>query len=545
MRVDLLVHNANILTLDERHPRAHSMAVHRGRVAALDDTSDLRADAVIDCQGATVTPGFADAHNHMAWFGLGLTEIDLSGVSELHDLYRRVAERAAQLDPGDYVVGTGYDHTLLGDHPHRDDLDTAGGGRPVWLKHRSGHVSCVNTAVLAAAGVLDGSAAVPAGGAVVVDDSGPTGVLEEQAQNLVVDLVVPYPLHQLQTAVAKASAVYASEGLTHVTEAGIGRGWLAKSPLELAAYQAVHEAGDLLVRVQLMPTVDTLHPMTGNTQDAMTFGLDLGIRTGFGDDWIRLGPMKIWLDGSLVARTAAVQEPFCDHGHGHGYFQADPGLMADQVMAAHAGGWRVAAHAIGDRAVDLALDMFTRAQDKHPRPEARHRIEHAGITRHDQLRRMAGLGVIPVPQHRFLYEIGDTMADAVGAERQPMLYRHASFLAAGLCVPGSSDRPVVPGAPLAGIESMVLRRTRAGKTLGPDEGVDVHTALRAYTHDAAWAAAEERHRGTLTPGKLADFVLLGDDITALDPDRIAATEVVATFTGGRCTHGEETVASAP
>ncbi|MPZ29191.1 MAG: amidohydrolase family protein [Micromonosporaceae bacterium] len=547
MRVDLMVHNANILTLHEAHPRAHSMAVHHGRVVALDDTSHLTAAAVLDARGATITPGFADAHNHMAWFGLGLSEIDLSGLTGLHQLYRRVTDRAAQLGPDDYVIGTGYDHTLLGGHPHRADLDAAAGGRPVWLRHRSGHVSSVNTPVLAATGLLDGSTPVPAGGVMAHDEHGPTGVLEEQAQNLVVDLVMPYPLHRLQAAVARASQVYASEGLTHVTEAGIGSGWMGKSPLELAAYQAARDAGELCVRVQLMPTVDALHPVSGHAGDAMTFGLDLGMRTGFGDDWVRLGPMKIWLDGSLVARTAAVLEPFCDHGHGHrhGYFQADPEAMTDQVVAAHAGGWRVACHAIGDRAVDLALEAFEHAHAKHPRPDVRHRIEHAGITRPDQLQRMADPGVIPVPQHHFLYEIGDTMAEAVGADRQPMLYRHASFLAAGLCVPGSSDRPVAPGPPLAGIQSMVLRRTRAGNTLGPDERVDVHTALRAYTIDAAWAAGEEDQRGTLAPGKLADFVLLGDDITAIDPDRIAATEVVATFAGGRCTHGKEAVPAAP
>jgi predicted amidohydrolase YtcJ len=276
----------------------------------------------------------------------------------------------------------------------------------------------------------------------------------------------------------------------------------------------------------------------------MRFGLDLGLRTGFGDDRLRLGPMKIFLDGSLVARTAAVQQPFCDHGHGRGYLQDDPDTMRGQLVAAHRGGWRVAAHAIGDRAVDLALDAYEEAQRLRPRPDARHRIEHAGITRPDQVTRMADLGVTPVPQHRFLYEIGDTMAAALGADRRDLLYRHAGFLRAGLRVPGSSDRPVASGAPLQVMQSMVERLSRAGDLLGADERVDAMTALRACTVDTAWVAGEERERGSLTPGRLADFVVLGDDITTVPGDRIGGTEVVATFVGGVCTHGEGAVPAA-
>lgn len=541
MHVDLLVHNADVITMDERRPRARSIAVRRDRVVGLDVDGGVTATRRVDAGGATITPGFGDAHNHMAWFGLALDEIDLSPARDLDHLYALVGERARGLPDDAYVVGSGYDNTRLGGHPHRRDLDRVAGGRPVWLKHRSGHVCAVSTEVLRRAGVLDGSAVVPEGGVVVTDGDGPTGVLEEQAQNLVVYLVVPYPVETLRTAVGRASRVFAAEGLTHVTEAGIGRGWLGKSPLELAAYQRARDEGELSVRVQLMPTVAALHDLDGHEDDAMRFGLDLGMRTGFGDDWLRLGPMKIWLDGSLVARTAAVQEPFCDHGHGTGYLQDDPERMRRQLLDAHAGGWRVAAHAIGDRAVDLALDAFAEAQRRRPRPHVRHRVEHAGVTRPDQVARLAELGVTPVPQHRFLYEIGDTMAAALGPDRKHHLYRHASLLDAGLHVPGSSDRPVADGAPLAAMQSMVERRTADGDLLGPDERVDALTALRAYTTETAWVAGEENERGRLAPGYLADFVLLGDDVTAVPSDRIASTEVVATFAGGVCTHGREAV----
>jgi predicted amidohydrolase YtcJ len=541
MEIDLIVRNASILTMDESRPRAHTLAVHHGRVFALDQEG-LRGTTEIDAAGATLVPGFGDAHNHMAWFGQSLDEVALSGLTRLDQLYERVAERAAKLPADGFVIGAGYDHTAIGGHPHRAALDRAAGGRPVLLKHRSGHVSTVNSPVLERIGVLDGSAEVPTGGVVVRDEHGhPTGTLEEQAQSLVNALLVPYPTEELAGAIGKASAVYAAQGLTHVTECGIGAGWVGRSPLELAAYQRARAAGELTVRVALMPVMDALHPVHGHPDDGGPLhGLDLGMVTGFGDDRLRLGPVKIFLDGSLVARTAAMLEPFCDHGNPPGYLQDDPEFMRAGILGAHAACWRVAAHAIGDRAVDLALDIFAEAQRRHPRPDVRHRIEHAAVTNPEQITRMAELGVTPVPQPRFLYEIGDTMAAAVGPDRVDRLYRHASFLRAGLRVPGSSDRPVADGAPLLGMQSMVQRLTSGGTVLGPDERVDGLTALRAYTRDAAWVAGEEHAWGSLTPGKLADFVLLSDDVTAVPAEEIGSIGVLATFVGGRCVHGEIT-----
>lgn len=538
MHVDLIVRNANVLTMDDQQPRASEFAVLAGLVVAVDNLEGITADHVLDVHGATVTPGFGDAHNHTAWFGLGLAEIDLSGASDLHEVYRLVQERAAAAPPGAWVVGGGYDDSLIGGHPQRRALDRAAAGRPVWLKHRSGHLCVVSSETLALAGVLDGSATAPAGGVVVRDHEGePTGLLEEQAQNLVVGLVTPYSVEQLATAVSTASQRYAAQGLTHVTEAGVGAGWLGKSPLELAAYQKALREDGLDVRVQLMPTIDALHRVQGHSDDSMHLGLDLGICSGFGDDRLRIGPVKMWLDGSLLGGTAAMHEPFCQHDHSRGYFQDDPDAMRQAIVAAHLGGWRVAAHAIGDRGIDLALDAFEEAQRKAPRPDVRHRIEHAGITNYEQVQRMAQLEVTPLPQMRFLHDIGDAMLAMVGPQRRDSLYRHASFLAAGLRVPGSSDRPVADGAPLAGIESMVLRRTSSGEVIGPDERVDAMTALRAYTVDTAWIAGEEQRRGQLAPGMLADFVVLADDITTIQPDRIATTPVVATFLAGRPTHG--------
>ncbi|NJC21549.1 hypothetical protein BJ994_000625 [Arthrobacter pigmenti] len=538
--LDLKLVNASIFTMADAAPKAHSMGVLHGRIVAFDDdVLALPARRTLDCADAVVVPGFGDSHNHMAWFGQSLAELDLSGCRTLDELYDAVSGFALNLPEGAWVVGSGYDDTVMDGHPHRKDLDRAAPGRPVWLKHRSGHMCTVNTGVLEQAGVLDGSANTPEGGTIVEDSDGPTGLLEEQAQKLVTALVVPYPVNDLADAIGAASEVYASEGLTHVVEAGIGSGWIGRTPVEFAAYVEARRRGRLLTRVQLMAASDALHPVQSHPSDGITFGLDLGIASGFGDDHIRLGAMKIFIDGSLIGRTAAVTEPFCDHDHGTGSFQLSLEELTRRIVDAHCSGWDIAAHAIGDSAIDVALDAFAAALELLPRPHARHRIEHAGIVRPDQLARFASLNVTPVPQPHFLYEVGDTMADAVGTEREPWVYRHKSFLDLGVRVPGSSDRPVASGAPLLGMQSMVTRRTSGGATIGPLERVDAETALRAYTVDTAWTAGDEDRRGTLETGKLADFVVLSDHPADVPAEEIGSITVLATVLEGTCIYGHD------
>lgn len=538
--LDLLLRDVRVVTVDDARPTASAVGVLGGRIVGLDEeVADLPARTTVDGDGAVVVPGFGDAHNHMVWFGQSLGEVDLSGATTLDEVAAAVARSAEGTADGGWVVGSGYDDTVLGAHPDRHLLDRAGAGRPVWLKHRSGHMSAVSSEVLRRCGVLagegDAGADTPAGGVVVRDPSGaPTGLLQERAQQLVDALVKPYPVEELAAALGRASAVYAAEGLTHVVEAGIGLGLIGRSPVEAAAYVRARETGLLRTRVELMVAADTLHHVIAHPDDGMDLGLDLGLRTGFGDDRLRLGPMKIWLDGSLIGRTAALTQPFSDHGTA--VFQDDPADMRRRMVDAHRAGWRVAAHAIGDAAVDLALDAFTEARRVHPRDDVRHRIEHAGVVRPDQLARFAELGVVPVPQPRFLHAIGDTMAAAVGPERADWLYRHHSFLDAGLRVPGSSDRPVAPGAPLLGMQSMVERLSSGGTVIGRDERVSAQVALRAYTLDEAWASHDERTRGSVTPGKLADLVLLADDPTRVDAARIGSVDVLATLLGGVPVH---------
>jgi len=538
---DLALVNANVLTMDPSRPRAASVAVAGGRVTALDEIPP-GAERVVDLRGATVLPGFHDAHNHMIGFGMSLGEVDIGSppVGSLDELYEAIARRAEATAPGEWVIGSGYDQNKLGGHhPHRDTLDRAAPGRRVWLRHTSGHMCVVNSLVLADLGIDTAAAEVP-GGRVATDSGGrPTGLLEERAQLLVGSLVYPYPLAELTDAIARAAAQYLKEGVTSCTEAGIGGGWVAHSPAELAAYAEARDQGRLGVRVELMTAGEVLHPLGAHADDGLVSGLDLGIRTGFGDDWLRLGAVKIFADGSLVGRTAALHDPYhrSDGVEGSGYLQADADALRAAIIAAHRSGWQVATHAIGDRAVDLALDAYAEALERYPRPDPRHRIEHFAVVQPRQVARAAELGVIAVPQGRFATELGDGMLAAVGPDRHAWLYRQRSLLAAGMVLPGSSDRPVVAGAPLLGIDGMVNRRTWTGAPFNPAEAVTAEQALRAWTWGSAYASRQEHVKGSIVPGMLADLVVLSEDPTAVSPERIAGLEVLATIVGGEIRHG--------
>ncbi len=537
MAADLSIRNARVLTLTSPNAphgaggtgEVGALAVLGGRVVAHEDVPARR---VVDLEGAVVTPGFHDAHNHMAWFGLTLTEVDCR-VASLAELYDAVAAAAATAGPDEWVVGAGYDDNKTSGHPTRDALDRAAGGRRVWVKHTSGHMCVVSSAVLTELGIADRAVDVDGGRVVVDEDGRPTGLLQERAQALVNPLVLPYPLDTLVEAIDRAGRQYLREGITSVTEAGIGGGWIGKSPVEVAAYQRARDAGLLHVRVELMVASDVLHP-TGEHE--LGRGIDLGIRTGFGDDWLSIGPVKVFSDGSLIGHTAAMSQDFADTPGQRGYLQGEAEALRDTIIGAHRGGWRVATHAIGDAAIDLVLDAYEQAERDHPwrgpASTRRHRIEHFGVARPDQVARAARLGVVPVPQGRFVNEIGDGMLKALGPERSAWAYRQRSLLDAGIVVPGSSDRPVVSGAPLLGMHDLVNQRTASGAPFSPDEALSGLEALRAFTYGSAYASCAEDRKGTLAVGSMADLVVLSDSPASCDPTVIKDIEVLRTMVDG-------------
>ncbi|MER6616704.1 amidohydrolase [Streptomyces xantholiticus] len=511
--------NAHIITMDPDHPVARDLGIWRGRIVGLDGAvTSLPAREVIDLQGATVLPGFIDSHVHLAWTGLKASTPSVAPCERVEDVLAVVEEAAAlKHSAGAWVDIGGYDQRALGRHLTAAELDRVGHGRKVFLMHDSGHACVVNSAVLEL---------LPA------DVPHQDGFLAESAMTAARRLRLPYSQAELADAIEYAGRLCLAEGVTACAEAGIGGGLLGHSPVELGAYQLLRDQGRLPLRVQLMAAGDTLRPLAAHQEDGIPRALDLGMRTGFGDDWLSVGALKIYTDGGMMARTAALTEPYEGMTH-TGQLQDDPELLADLIVDGHLAGWQLAVHAIGDRAADLALDALERAQRLRPRPGARHRIEHAGLTRPDQLPRFARLDVSAVVQPNFLRCFGDDYAAIMGEERAPWMYRGRAFLDHGVTLVGSSDRPVTDGSPLRAVQFMVERASLSGQAIGPDEAITVDEALRAYTVAGAYASHWDDSAGTLTPGKRADLVVLGDDPRRVGTPRIGDIEIVATFVDGR------------
>ena len=489
--------------MDPAHPAAHTIGIWRGRIAGLDEQVDgLSAAETVDLGGAVVLPGFIDAHTHLAWNGR--RTIDVTGLTSVPGILGRLADV-----PGTgWIEASGYDPRIVDRPLTAADLDAVSGGRPVYVADLSGHACVVNSVVLRQ---LPG----------ITSD----GWLTENEQLAARTLRLPYSLDEIVAELRTSARQMLAEGVTMCAEAGIGAGLIASSPLEAAAYQRAR----LPIRVQLMVSAYVLHEVAADPADGIPRAIDLGLHTGFGDDMLSLGAMKLWTDGGMIARTAAMTEPYAGTDNS-GQLAESEEFMRAAILDAHHAGWQLAIHAIGDRAIDFTLDAVAQAQRQRPRTDARHRIEHCGVVRPDQLGRIAELGMVPVVQPTFLHAYGDDYSEIMGAERAPWMYRGRSFLDHGITVAGSSDRPVADGAPLRAIEFMVRRRSSGGRAVGPDEAITVEEAIHAYTLGSAYACRKEDVLGSLTPGKLADLVVLGEDPRT--SDAIAEIPVLATVVGG-------------
>jgi predicted amidohydrolase YtcJ len=326
MRIDAIFTDLDAHTLDPERPRASRIGVFNGRIIGFDEELDgISADRVESLGGATVLPGFTDAHCHTAWFGLTLASVDVTALpGGLPDVYAALEWAAAAAPAGEWINATGYAHRDYdGQYPDLTRLDEITGNRPLFMRQTSGHAAIVNTEAMRRAGILEPGFTEPVGGKVVRDPAGhPTGLLEETAQSLVQDLIRPYSLDTLVEAIDLATAHYAKEGITSFGECGIAYGWIGHSPIEISAYLRAREEGRLRARAQLMPQADGLHTIAANSADGFGIGLDAGLRTGLGDDLISIGPVKFFMDGALSGETAALRENYTGKDH-PGYLQAD------------------------------------------------------------------------------------------------------------------------------------------------------------------------------------------------------------------------------
>ena len=508
---------------------ADAVAVSAGRIVAVGLEADLRgmaspATRIVPLRRRALVPGFHDAHCHVLGFGLTLAAVTLTGVPTIPELVQRLQARADEQNAGDdvWVRGRGYNQNSMDEkrHPTRFDLDVIGGGKPyVLITHASGHAVSVNSRVLERIGITQNTPD-PAGGTIVRDERGAaTGVLLETAANLAYDAAPEPSRAEKVAALKRASSAINAMGITSAVDATLGLA-ARDSFQEIPVYHEAAASGALTVRCSLMMLLSQLAAM-----DSAPNPREVTTET----DWVRIGPAKVFTDGALTTRTALLRSAFVgSESLGTAVWTAEE--LDAMVLKAHTAGWQIAAHAIGDGAIDLCSDAYGKAQAKHPRTDARHRIEHAMLLWPDQIGRLVRLGILPVYQPEFILRFGDAYSNAIGESRANRLMPYAETQSAGLPLIFSSDIPVIPGAPLDGIRSATERRTPSGTVLGPHQCVSAHEGLRAYTEGAAHSVFLENDRGKIAPGHRADFVLLNQW-----PD---TPTVQATIVGGNVVYGE-------
>ena len=524
--IQTILFNGNIITLDAARPRAVALAISYGRVVALGSDAEIRRLAhaetdLINLDGRTVLPGLTDAHLHWEAQSRALRNVDVFELPNKAQAVERVRERAAQSAAGGWISGQGWAQDMWADRafPSKDDLDAVAPHNPVFLSAKSGHAGWVNSKALEVAGITDATSD-PDGGQVMRDaDGAATGILLETAMDLVSDKLPNPTGEQLAEMMAEAQERALRCGITMIHD--------FDEPSCLAALQILRERGALSLRV-----------LKQINQQWLEAALASGIRRGFGDDWIRIGALKLFADGALGPKTALMFEPYEGEANNYGMALVDKEEMVEYVSRASAFGLPSSVHAIGDKAVHDVLDVFEsvrreEAERGEPRNSRRHRIEHVQIIHPSDAGRLAQLDVIASMQP--IHATSDMVtADRYWGARCAYAYNPRLQIDRGARVAFGSDAPVEPLNPFLGIHAAVTRQ-RNGHPVGgwyPDARISLHEALLGFTQGAAYAAGMEDRLGKLSEGYLADMIVLDRDIYAAEPDEIPQLKVLGTMVDG-------------
>ncbi len=526
---DLVIRNAKVHTVDRAHPVAEALAIVGDLIAAVGSDQEIDAwigpqTKVLDARGASVLPGFNDSHVHFLHGSLGLSQLRLGDVTTREEFARRVAAYSHTLKKGEWVLGGGWDHEQFpgATMPTREWIDAATPDNPVWLDRYDGHMGLANSAALRLAGI-DRNTPDPPGGAIVHDAEGnPTGALKDAAAGLV-HRVIPPPNEDQLTRAIRA-------GLAEARRCGVTSFQDISHADELRVYQKLLHAGELTARIYAITPI----PLYESQVQA-------GIAAGFGNDWIRTGAVKGFADGSLGSTTALFFEPYNDAPNTHGLYNAmmlPPGHMLAMAQPADAAGLQIAIHAIGDRANHEILAMYeeiARRNGPGPARGRRWRIEHAQHLLPSDYDSFARLGVIASMQPYHEAGDGEWAEKRIGHERAKSTHAWRSLLDHGAKLAFGTDWPVAPLNPLLGLCAAVTRATLDGKHPDgwiPEQKITLAEALEAYTLGSAYAEFTDHRKGSLTPGKLADVVILDADLFHIPPDKIKDAKVVATILAG-------------
>jgi predicted amidohydrolase YtcJ len=528
---DLIIVHANVRTMDPERPQTEAVAISRNRIAAVGTTSEIQALAssgtrVFDARGQLVLPGFNDAHVHFLSGGFQLSSVDLRDAATPQEFSTRIRKFAATLPPEKWITGGDWDHERWPTNslPTKELIDSVTPRTPVFVTRLDGHMGLANSVALKIGGVTRDTPD-PDGGFIVRDakTGEPTGVLKDAAMNLV-SRKIPAATFEEKLAAARAATEHAARlGVTSVTD--------MSAAADVGVYQELLRRGELKTRIYAIAPLPQWERL-GQT----------GVRAAFGSDLLRVGGLKGFSDGSLGSTTAFFFEPYTDSPQTRGLPAEEmfpEGAMFRRVLEADRAGLQVMIHAIGDRANDQILQIFEQVTAKNGPRDRRFRIEHAQHLRAQDISRFARGNIIASMQPYHCADDGRWAEKRIGPERAKGTYAFRSLLNTGATLAFGTDWNVAPLDPLAGISAAVTRRTLDGKHPDgwvPEEKITVEETVRAYTVGSAYAEFAERAKGTITPGKLADLVVLDKDIFTISPTQIETARVQLTIVDGKIVH---------
>jgi predicted amidohydrolase YtcJ len=481
---------------------------------------------VIDLAGRLATPGLNDSHLHLISLGMTMDWVDArpAAAPTLEALLSAIAARAAKAKPGDWVLARGYDQTKLdtGRHPLREELDRASPNNPVMLVRTCGHISICNSKALALAGI-DETSPTPPDGLIEQQDGRLTGMLAENARAPVWAAIPDPSEDDLVAGIERGGNYLLSLGITSCMDAAVGqRGGYG----EIAAYHRAKRDGRLPVRTWLALLGDAERSIVPQCHAA-------GLISGTGDAMLMVGAVKIFLDGSAGGRTAWMSQPYLGEDRTTGVQMLSNEDLERQVLDAHAKGYQLACHAIGDAAIEQLITAYEKALAAHPDPDRRHRVEHCGFSTPQQHARMVKAGIYPCPQQVFIHDFGDAYIKVLGEERALPSYPFRTWFDLGLKPATGSDAPVCDPNPFPNFHTMLTRQTWRGTVMDEAQRVTIEEALQAYTEYGAFSQKQEKAKGKLKPGFLADVAVFSRDLLSATPEQILKdTRCDLTIRGG-------------
>jgi predicted amidohydrolase YtcJ len=526
--------NGKIITMDPEESIAEAVAVKYGRLLKVGSSKEVQEMVgedtnVIDLDGRCVIPGLIDSHCHMMNVGAGrILYVDLSeetGVHSIKDLVDRLRERADETPEGEWVIGYQEDDSKLFEkrHPTRYELNEASTVHPIILSTVGGHFSMANSLAFENAGVSKDTPD-PVGGKFDRDESGiPIGGLHETA----IDVIRP---EGPATPTKEQSYRGAREILAECAENGLTCVYDTVGRAEIRAALDLKNAGELPIRMRMDVYIDLFPELD-----------KLGIYRGLGDDWLRISGLKFFFDGAISARTAAVTEEYLNKPGFYGVMATTREIATEKIMSAYKEGYRISAHANGDRAIIMYLDIMEEAQAMYPREDPRNRDIHCTVITPELVNRIKDLDILPTIFGPYVYYHGDKLIPAFGEERLERMFAAKSFIDKGVKIAAHSDHPCAPYPPLMAIHGLVNRKTKAGRPIGSSQKVSVTEALKLYTINAAYQQFDEDKLGSLEEGKLADMVVLGEDILTVPTEGIKDIKIEMTIIDGRVSYKNMTI----